>query len=122
MDQAPQDRYTWDDYCLDAARAGIKPAEFYAMTPRELALVLEGERWRVQQRGREAIGDAWQLAQYMRSKKLPDLKGVLKRYDRACEKGIRGPQTPDQVWAGLKSLAAIHGMRVTRHPRSVLNG
>jgi hypothetical protein len=79
------------------------------MTPRTLAVVLEGAAWRVQHEVRLATTQAWLTAAFSRQKKLPRLQKVLG--DRKAEKAK--PQTIQQQEAILRALHARLGGQLT---------
>jgi len=55
------------------ARSGLSLSEFWALTPRESALAIEGYGWRL----RQAHGLAWWAARFQRAKRMPTLASVL---------------------------------------------
>lgn len=58
---------------------GLKPAEFWELTPAELNAMVEGYKWRQEQRQQELTVLAWSVAALMRQKKLPRLERLLKK-------------------------------------------
>ena len=52
-------------------------AEFWALTPRELAATFEAALWRQEQERRRDTVLAWQMAALSRAKRLPSLKSLL---------------------------------------------
>jgi hypothetical protein len=55
---------------------------FWGMTPWELRTIIESEGERLEDEYRSALNVAWHGAGFQRSKKLPDLKKIMRRRDR----------------------------------------
>ena len=82
-----------------ATRADIKPEEFWEMTPLELTICIETFVETHTERFKEAVTVAYLNAAWQRSKKMPGLKGVLKKIDGNTPKGKRKVQTPEEMYA-----------------------
>lgn len=82
-----------------AARAGIKPAEFWDMTPAEL--IICAEEYVAAHIGsfKEAITVAYMNAAWQRSKKMPRLETVLKKIDGTTRKEKKKAQSPEEMVA-----------------------
>ena len=63
---------------VDAARAGVSPEQFWGLTWRELAIILEGATWRAEQSEIKMRTQSWLIAVWGRCKRIPKLKDVLK--------------------------------------------
>ena len=96
------------------------PDQFWAMTAREVSVVIRGAVWRQRQEARRGIITAWRTAAFSRAEKLPDLKSIIRRFDRETE-GPPQQQAPEEVWRTLKAIAMDKGLRVTRHEKSVIH-
>jgi len=73
---------------------GLKPQEFWELTPAELNAMAEGYRWRQEQRQQELTVLAWTTAALIRQKKLPRLERLLKspeseRHKKTAEEARR---------------------------------
>lgn len=81
-----------------AARAGIRPAEFWDMTPAEL--IICAEEFVAAQIGsfKEAVTVAYMNAAWQRSKKMPRLESVLKKIDGTTRKEKKKAQTPEEMY------------------------
>lgn len=91
------------------AAIGVKPAEFWRLTPREsYALFAGAEKTRVSAR-QLALWTAWHSAMFERSKKLPELKPLLEKLNPP------EPQTPSQLRATLLAIAKQMGAKVIQH-------
>ncbi len=90
------------------------------MTAREVTVVIHGAVWRSRQDARRSIITAWRMACYSRAQKLPNLKDIIRRFDREVE-GSPPQQEPAEVWRTLKTFAIDNGIRITRHKKSVLH-
>ena len=56
---------------------GLSVSEFWALTPRELALTFDAVGWRQEQEWQWDVMLAWHTAAFVRAKKLPELKTLL---------------------------------------------
>lgn len=80
--------------------AGLDPARFWDITPRLMALEMDGARLR-EQRARELT---WFGAMLPNLKKIPTLRDF-------AGYGPAPAQTPEQVDANIRTLAAAWGAR-----------
>jgi hypothetical protein len=71
---SPQD---WDQLLADAMELGLKPDEFWNMTPKELAMYAGAQARRVQTEIRRSLATAWNIASLVRAAQLPSLSQVL---------------------------------------------
>lgn len=82
-----------------AVRAEIKPSDFWDMTPLELTVSVEAFVETHSERFKEAVTVAYMNAAWQRSKKMPGLKGVLRKIDGNTSKGKRKVQTAEEMYA-----------------------
>lgn len=61
-----------------AARAGVMPSEFWAMTLRDALTVIEGFVFQAEAEYNRAVSAAWLTAALSRQKRLPRLQSLLK--------------------------------------------
>ena len=89
-----------------AAREGLKPDEFWALTPREWAALMKGRRYAERREAARSISLAWHTAGWSRSRKrLPNLATLLRKIT-----GERAPeQTPRQAVKMAEVLNAMFG-------------
>src|SRR5690606_19560138 len=75
-----------------AFRAGLKPHEFWRLTPHETRLwcMARADEWR--DRYRLSLFGAWHAGAFGRVKRLPPLKRVLARLDRPQGRGALASQ------------------------------
>lgn len=91
------------------AAIGVKPAEFWRLTPRESYALFSGaEKIRISAR-QLALWSAWHGALFERSKKLPELKPMLDKMNPA------EPMTPSQLRASLIAIAKQMGAKIVQH-------
>lgn len=83
-------------------------------------MAIQGAVWRQRQQARQGIITAWRTAAYSRGEKLPNLKTIIRRFDREAD-GPPPQQEPAEVWRTLKAIAIDKGFRITRHAKSVLH-
>jgi hypothetical protein len=60
-----------------ALKAGIRPLEFWDMTPRETYMAIDAARWRAEQEARRDVALAWHIAALTRARRMPQLKQLL---------------------------------------------
>lgn len=92
----------------EAARYGIKPSEFWQMTPAELILFIEANQSLELDQFKQAITCAWLCAAYQRSKRLPDLDEVMKKLEYKEPE----PMTSDDIFNQIKALNGALGGEV----------
>ena len=61
----------------DALKTGLRAAEFWDLTPKELRLYFEADAWRQTQQLRRDATLAWHVAALSRMKRLPPLRQML---------------------------------------------
>ncbi len=67
----------WERLLADAMELGLKPDEFWNMTPKELALYAAAQARRVQNEIRRNLATAWNIAALVRAATLPPLSQIL---------------------------------------------
>ena len=87
-----------------AAKAGIRPAEFWEMTPGELVICIEGYIAINTESLKEAITVAYMGAAWQRSKKMPRLETVLSKIDGTTRKKTKKKQTPEEMLEVAKAI------------------
>lgn len=87
-----------------AAKAGIRPADFWKMTPAELIICIEGYVSTHTESLKEAITVAYMNASWQRSKKMPRLETVLNKIDGTTRKKTKKAQTPEEMLAVAKAV------------------
>lgn len=70
-------RQNWDQLLADAMELGLKPDDFWNMTPKELAMYAGAQARRVQTEIRRSLAMAWNIAFLVRAVQLPSLSQVL---------------------------------------------
>lgn len=66
--------WDWQSLLADALKAGIAVSEFWAMTPRETAMMMEAATWRHRQEQQRNAWLAWHVAALIRSHRMPSLQ------------------------------------------------
>jgi hypothetical protein len=97
-----------------AAEAGLKPGEFWQLTPYETRIWIDGQSKAERRRYRLALWSAWHVEAFRRRRRLPRLALYLRRLD---PQPIR-PQSPEQVLKTLERLNARFGGRDIRPAKS----
>lgn len=87
-----------------AAKAGIRPVDFWEMTPAELIICIEGYVATHTESLKEAITVAYMGAAWQRSKKMPRLESVLSKIDGTTRKKTKKAQTPEEMLAVAKAI------------------
>jgi hypothetical protein len=106
--------FDWGRWLADAAQAGIFPEDFWRMTLREIAIVIEGNVQRIRSEVRRSLIQAHQTAMFSKLAKIPKLDRILKDFDRK-----KGPQPKDELRANLMAwAAATPGVRISKVKRS----
>lgn len=62
-------------------RCGMPPAQFWAMTPYELSVHVAGKANGAKEQQKDLLTQAWLVAKFVWTKKLPDLPKLLKGLD-----------------------------------------
>ena len=73
----------WERLLADAMELGLKPDEFWNMTPKELALYAAAQARRVQNEIRRGLATAWNIAALVRAATLPPLSQILDQNEAA---------------------------------------
>lgn len=81
---------------------GVKPIEFYEMTPREIENYVNGQLRRIELDHEMSVTNAWLSAGLERQKRLPKLEELLK-------KKTKQSQTDRQMLAIVKALNSALG-------------
>jgi hypothetical protein len=97
-----------------ACEAGLKPGEFWTLTPYETRICMEGEAERRKAEYRLALFEAWHSAAFQRAKRMPKLQNVMKQVSKGNKKR---DLTPDQIWAGFRMHNAAMRGRDNRKKR-----
>lgn|GEM_PF-3204478 len=69
--------WDWDELLGDALYMGLTVAEFWAMTPRELAIASDAAVRRQKREQRRDAWIAWHIGALQRVKRLPSLKQLM---------------------------------------------
>lgn len=103
-------------------RAGLRPADVWSLTPREVALHVQGARYRERQQVARGLSIAWHVAAFSRSPgRLPDLQQLIAKV--TDDPGAPRPpvrQTIEQqklamlMWVGLTKGEAERESRRAR--------
>jgi len=70
-------RFSWEAFLAEALKCGVSVAEFWALTPRETAAVIEAAAWRMEREQRRDVWLAWHVAALSRAKRLPALQRLM---------------------------------------------
>lgn len=89
----------------NVAVVGIKPIEFYEMTPREIENYVTGQMKRIEMEYEMSITNAWLGAGLERQKRMPALDQLLK-------KKTKETQTDQQMLEMVKALNQALGGEV----------
>lgn len=84
----------------EAAAVGVKPSEFWKLTPREFAAVLEGQRRRDLQTFQNLVAAAWYGEAFHRHDKLPKLDKVMAGLGTKLKPPK--PQSPEDMLAVIR--------------------
>lgn len=76
----------------------MTPPEFWSATPREVAIVIEGARFRRDEAAHLALSTGWYAAAFERQQRLPSLERLL----RKGQGGGGNRQSPEQILERLK--------------------
>jgi hypothetical protein len=98
-----------------AGQYGIKPGEFWSLSPREFAAWKRGQDKRGKIDMARAHYTAWVTANYSRTKRLPPLEKVLRKIVGAP----RREQTPAESLRIAEQLNRMMGGKDLRHLRKV---
>jgi predicted Co/Zn/Cd cation transporter (cation efflux family) len=82
-----------------AARIGIKPAEFWDMTPAELEACADGYMESYVDSYRQIIEHAWYVAVLGRAKKIPNINTLTKSIKTKKEKQKK--QSAEEIYGAL---------------------
>jgi hypothetical protein len=88
-----------------AAKAGIRPAEFWEMTPVELAITIDAYVENETAEFKQGITLAYMGAAWQRAKKMPRLETVLNKIESTTQRKKKKAQTPAEMMAVFKSMA-----------------
>lgn len=88
----------------------MKPSEFWDLTPAEFATVVEGFERAQRRKANESLFLAWHVAALSRDPELPKLEEILIDEDKKPEP--KQPQTPEQMVAACKMIAAAYGGKI----------
>lgn len=88
-----------------AVRAGIRPAEFWDMTPVELAITIDAYVEHETAEFKQGLTMAYMGASWQRSKKMPRLETVLNKVDGTTRRKKKKAQTPQEMMAVFKAMA-----------------
>jgi hypothetical protein len=83
---------------------GIKPNEFYEMTPREIENYANGQIKRIEIEQDMLVTNAWLSAGLERQKRLPKLEELTKKRPKKIK-----PQTEEEMFQMVKILNAAFG-------------
>jgi hypothetical protein len=86
------------------ALVGIKPMEFYEMTPREIENYVNGQIRRIEIDHEMSITNAWLSVVLERQKRLPKLEELIKKKQRKIK-----VQTEEEMFEMVKILNAALG-------------
>ena len=89
--------------------AGIKPNEFWELTPRELKNYIEGFIVKSEMENDRAILNAWLGAGLHRQKRLPKLQDLIKKTEK------KQKQSNEQMLAMVKALNVAFGGKVVEN-------
>lgn len=95
----------------EAHAAGITPTEFWDLTYREIYAVLDGARIAARRARQMAIFTAWHVEAFSRTKRLPDLAGILRKMEPA------EVMSPRQIRTAIIAAAEAMGSRVVYKKR-----
>lgn len=90
-----------------ALQVGLKPNEYLDLTPRELQLMVEVHAENEKLKQADVITNAWLCAMWERSKKMPELKEVLKDLDDKPKK-----KTTELNYQKIERMARQRGLNV----------
>lgn len=62
----------------EALRAGLDPSQFWLCTPHETRKFIKAANWRNEREEELGMFIAWHTAAFMRGKRLPPLKSIMK--------------------------------------------
>lgn len=82
-DQPDAAQRDWESLLTDAMELGLKPDEFWSLTPAEFALYAAAQARRVQNELRRTIALAWNIAALVRAANLPPLSQLLDQTEPA---------------------------------------
>lgn len=82
-----------------AAKANIRPAEFWEMTPAELIICVEQHVAAHIESFKESVTVAYMNASWHRAKKMPRLESVLSKIDGKVVREKKKAQTPEEMMA-----------------------
>ena len=88
-----------------AAMAGIKPLEFWDMTPAELTIVVGAYSDNKTHMLKQDITVAYMNAAWQRAKKMPKLDTVIIKIDHTSKSKKKKAQTPAEMMAVFKVMA-----------------
>lgn len=89
--------------------AGIKPNEFWEITPRELSNYVQGFVIKSEMENDRAILNAWLGAGLHRQKRLPKLQDLIKKTEK------KQKQSNEQMLAMVKALNSAFGGKVVEN-------
>jgi hypothetical protein len=88
-----------------AAKAGVKPLEFWEMTPLELAVTIDAYVEKETANFEQGITLAYMGAAWQRAKKMPRLETVLNKIKNTTQRKNKKAQTPVEMMAVFKSMS-----------------
>lgn len=97
---------------MAAVSAGVNPSHFWALTPYETRLAVEGLNARAAAEYRRSAWLAWHIEAFQRSKRLPPLADVLGRMTGEKPKRMTGPemlQAVEMLNAALGGKVEVSG-------------
>lgn len=95
----------------EAAAVGIPPLQFWDSTYRELYAAFQGDAIRRRRDRQEAISAAWHGAAFERSKRLPDIRAILRKMEPMRE------MTNHELRASILGIAKAMGATVEYRKR-----
>ena len=91
---------------MGVGELGLRPSEFWALTPAEFLALVDGYR-RVQvRRSNDLVSLAWWAAAFARQDRLPALKDLLQ--DPEAEP-VKEEQSPDTMFGLIRMMNAAYG-------------
>ena len=98
------------EYEFGIKELGLLPADFWRLTPAEIATMAQGHNRKSRRRVNELIYSAWHTAVFGRMEKMPALEDVIKDEGEAPQR--HREQTDDEMMAMARILNAAFGGEV----------
>lgn len=94
--------FSWEEAIKNSAVVGLKPFEFWELTPVELENYVQGRIYYMEVENDRSITNAWLSAGLERQKRLPKLESLLTKREKP-------KQTNEQMLAMVKMLNEAFG-------------